>query len=140
MSANILIVEKDLEVAEKNKCIIETAGFKAIHCQTASAALEIIMSNKAPDLVITEILLEKEDSGFVLCHKIKSNPKTKHIPIIILTEVNTLGIAYNFDLKTEEARRWIKADRFYDKPIRPVDFIARIRRRLGMTAVENVSH
>jgi CheY-like chemotaxis protein len=136
MTKTILIVEKNKEIAEKNKSIIEHAGFKAITAWTAEKALAIINSKNRPDLVVTEVILEKEDSGFVLSYKIKSNPETAHIPVLILTDVNNLGVDYNFDLKTDEARTWLKADRFYNKPIRPVDFIARIRKRLGMSASE----
>lgn len=67
------------------------------------------------DLVITDLVMEKADSGFSLAFHIKQDaPETK---VVIATDVNSRhGVKFSVD--TEAERAWIKADAFLDKPYR----------------------
>ena len=67
------------------------------------------------DLVITDLVMEKADSGFSLAFHIKKDaPETK---VVIATDVNSRhGVKFSVD--TEAERAWIKADAFLDKPYR----------------------
>ena len=67
------------------------------------------------DLVITDLVMEKADSGFSLAFHVKKDaPETK---VIIATDVNSRhGVKFSVD--TEAERAWIKADAFLDKPYR----------------------
>ncbi|MCK9424371.1 MAG: hypothetical protein M0Q38_17440, partial [Bacteroidales bacterium] len=68
-----------------------------------------------PALTILDLMMENEDSGFILCYKMKK--KYPDVPIIIVTGVEAeTGIT--FDIHDENNRKWIKADCFLDKGIR----------------------
>ena len=60
-------------------------------------------------------MMENQDTGFILCHKIKQ--KYPDLPIIIASAV-TAETGMLFDVDTEEGQEWIKADLFMDKGIR----------------------
>ena len=61
-------------------------------------------------------MMESEDSGFILSYKLKR--KYPDVPIIIATAVSA-ETGMTFGINTEEERKWIKADLYLEKGIRP---------------------
>ena len=60
-----------------------SADFKVITCANGKDALDTV-HNKTPDLLITDLTLPVMD-GITLCRKLKSNPLTSHLPLIIIS-------------------------------------------------------
>ncbi len=73
-----------------------------------------------PDAIVSALMLDHYDSGFVLAYKVKKmNP---NILFYILTSAaNTTGI--QFSLTTDEEKQWILADGFLHEPMRIEDLI-----------------
>ena len=69
-----------------------------------------------PDLAIVDLMMENEDSGFILSYKIKK--KYPDVPVIIATAV-TQETGMVFGLNNKEERSWIKADLYLEKNLRP---------------------
>ncbi len=87
----LLIVEDNLEVRafvrdlfRENYLIDEAAD----GMQGWKLAIEIV-----PDLVISDIMMPEMD-GIQLCRKLKTDVRTSHIPVILLTARTTLAIKY----------------------------------------------
>ena len=75
----------------------------------------IIMRTK-PDLAIFDLIMENDDSGFVLAYKFKK--RYPDVPVIIQSSSTRLkGIT--FSLNSEEECRWIKADAIVEKTTSP---------------------
>lgn len=66
------------------------------------------ISTGIPDAVVTDLIMDKMD-GAELCEKIKKNPGTNHIPVILLTS--------STDEKSQQRCIDSGADRFFTKPI-----------------------
>jgi DNA-binding NtrC family response regulator len=111
----ILIVDDDSDYLFQLKLIVEKMGFLVITADSQREAEKIIDKTK-PDLAILDLMMENEDSGFILSYKMKR--KYPGLPIIIATAV-TAETGINFEVREEMDKRWIKADTFLEKGLRP---------------------
>ena len=110
----ILIVDDDQDYLFQLQAKVKQFGFKTITAESQQEAERLIEKTK-PDLAILDLMMENEDSGFILCYKMKK--KYPDVPIIIATGV-AAETGINFDINDENNRKWIKADCFLDKGIR----------------------
>jgi two-component system, OmpR family, response regulator len=110
----ILIVDDDQDYLFQLQAKIKNFGYKTIIAEGQKEAEALIEKTK-PDLAILDLMMENEDSGFILCYKMKK--KYPEVPIIIATGV-AAETGISFDINDENNRKWIKADRFLDKGIR----------------------
>jgi twitching motility two-component system response regulator PilG len=79
----ILIVEDEDSLLKLESILLTSKGYDVQGVKDGRAALEAIEKN-LPDLVLLDIMLPEMD-GFEVCRRIKSDPKTKNIPVIMLT-------------------------------------------------------
>lgn len=80
----VLVVDDDLDVAEMISAYLAVHGYTVRHVGLGEAAVQTALANP-PDLVIQDINLPDID-GFEVAYRLRSNRKTKDIPIIFLTE------------------------------------------------------
>jgi DNA-binding response OmpR family regulator len=81
-TGTILIAEDNPEL---RKIIIETfAGtYNVLSCENGSQAWETAIEN-IPDIIVSDVMMPEMD-GFNLCTKLKSDERSSHIPVILLT-------------------------------------------------------
>lgn len=85
----ILIVEDDRQLAELTKINFPVEYFAAKACYGGGDALKEIIKER-PDLVVLDVMMPGMDGWEVLL-KLKSDPKTSSIPIIMCTAKDGLG-------------------------------------------------
>jgi two-component system, OmpR family, response regulator len=110
----ILLVDDDEDYLFQTKLNIEQFGFRVITAESQQDAEKLLETLK-PDLAILDLMMENEDSGFVLAFKLKS--KYPDVPVIIATAV-TAETGMSFGVNSEEDRKWIRADLYIEKGIR----------------------
>ncbi|MDY0212505.1 MAG: response regulator [Desulfuromonadaceae bacterium] len=79
----ILVVEDEESLLKLETILLTSRGFEVIGATNGKIALEILEKEKV-DLVLLDIMLPEID-GFEVCRRIKSNPETKKLPVIMLT-------------------------------------------------------
>ena len=110
----ILIADDDEDYLFQMEIYIKSFGFDVIKAQSQKEA-EVLIENTKPDLAIFDLMMENDDSGFILCHKMKR--KHPDVPIILATAVaSETGMSFNVNSETD--KQWIKADLYLEKGIR----------------------
>jgi len=115
-STIILLVEDNPDLRELIKEHLEKE-YSVIEAENGSAAL-ILADEIIPDLIISDIMMPVMD-GFELCHSIKTNEKTNHIPFILLTA--------RAETKDKLEGLETGADDYLVKPFNPEELLVRVR-------------
>lgn len=79
----ILIVEDEESLLKLESILLSSRGYNVGGVADGITALEEITRFR-PDLIILDIMLPGMD-GFEVCRRIKENPESQHIPVIMLT-------------------------------------------------------
>ena len=116
-SASVLIVDDH----EQNRELLQ-AYLEEIGCDTRLAADGIealaLIEEQQPDLILLDVMMPRM-SGFQLCSKIKSNPETRDISIVMVTALSEVG----------DVERAVEcgADDFLTKPVNKLELVTRVR-------------
>jgi putative two-component system response regulator len=120
-SARVLIAEDDPSGRELLSALVEGLGYEAVAVANGEAALEAIQANP-PDIVLSDVNMPGM-GGFEVCRRLKRNPATRLIPVILIT-----GIGDEHKLAGIEAG----ADDFLSKPFSMGELRVRMRSLMRM--------
>ena len=110
----ILVADDDPDYLFQTVFSLEKAGYKTVAVESQAEA-ESVISKFRPDLAIFDLMMESDDSGFILCYKIKK--KYPDVPVILATAVSReTGMSFSID--SEKDKSWIRADKYLEKGIR----------------------
>ncbi|MCB0036982.1 MAG: response regulator [Anaerolineales bacterium] len=86
MSSNgrILVVEDDFDIANMLRIYFTGQGYSVEVAPRGSDALTMCR-RQLPDLIVLDIMLPDMD-GYAVCRELRTTTRTKHIPIIFLTQ------------------------------------------------------
>lgn len=111
---NVLVADDDLDSIVQIKMYLENMGCSVFVADGQKDAESFLMKKK-PDLAIFDLMMENQDSGFILSYKCKE--KYPDVPVIIITAV-TAETGIGFGIENVEDKKWIKADLIMEKGIR----------------------
>ena len=83
MDAKILIVEDERDIVDLLRYNLQEAGFETDYVRNGADALHRAVE-KPPDLILLDLMLPEVD-GLIVCRLLKNDPRTKNIPIVMVT-------------------------------------------------------
>ena len=131
MGMKILIVDDDSAIQELIKNILAKDGYKNIQAADSGEDALEMMKKALPDLVVLNIQLPGIN-GYEVSVKMRENKRTTHIPILMMT-----GEALDSDKALEKSFRAGVTD-FIAKPIKEVEFTARVKAALNIKRIFNL--
>jgi CheY-like chemotaxis protein len=129
----VLLVDDDVDFLEINRMTLERAGFEVLTADTAGEGLKTALSTSV-DVAVLDVMMDTPTEGFELARKLRAQEQTKHLPLLMLTSINTENEAIGSFVRFSDRDRdqtWLPVDRFVDKPIKPEDLISLVRTLAG---------
>ena len=117
MSARILVVDDILPNVKLLEAKLMSEYYSVLTAYNGFEAIEVAKAEQ-PDLILLDVMMPKMD-GFEACKRLKSDPATAHIPVVMVTALD----------QTSDRVRGLEvgADDFLTKPANDLALFARVR-------------
>ncbi|HEX8954087.1 MAG TPA: response regulator [Polyangia bacterium] len=126
----LLVVDDEPEINKLVARIFEKRGYRVIAALDGAEALLAVQRDR-PDLVILDLNLPKID-GWEVCRRLKSDPATRDIPIVMLT-------AAHANVDDAEIGLGLGADEYVAKPFVKAVLLHNVERLLGRPESEETN-
>lgn len=125
----ILVVDDDPDFIEIGRLALERAGYRVVGAGSPAEALKAIESER-PALIVSDLMMNSTDAGFLLARRIKEDAALKDIPVIIVSAIaDRLG--FDFRPTDKEDLASMRADAFLRKPAPAAMLTATVARLLA---------
>ncbi len=122
--ARILIVDDERHTQQILEAMLRSEGFTLLSASDAEQAL-VVVAEQAPDLILLDVMLPGMD-GYEFAAKIKAEPRTRSIPIVMVTALD--------DRSARIHGLSAGAEDFVTKPVDRAELCIRVRNLLRLKA------
>jgi len=127
LSGKVLIVDDNSQNVELLQAYLEELPVETLIAQDGLEAMEKVRQTQ-PDLILLDIMMPKM-SGFEVCKKLKKDPATRDIPIIMITALNEISdIERSVECGTDD---------FLTKPVNKLELLTRVKSLLRLRHLKN---
>ncbi|MCP5046109.1 MAG: response regulator [bacterium] len=118
----ILIIDDNSQNLRVLGNILRENGYGLVVAKSGPQGLKFLHREK-PELILLDIMMPQID-GYQVCETIKSDPLTKHIPVIFLTaRTDTQSIVKGFDVGAVD---------YVTKPFQAAELLARVKTHIDL--------
>src|SRR6185436_6579563 len=129
MPEKILIVDDDIDSLKLIGLMLQRQGYEVAAANAGNQALSKALSER-PDLIILDVMMP-DMNGYEVCKRLRANPDTKGIPIIMFTAKTLI------DDKVQGFEAG--ADDYLTKPTHPSELASRVKAVLARSQAQRKS-
>lgn len=123
----ILVVDDDADIVEALRTVLVASGYVV---ETAASGRECLarVAERPPDLIILDVMMDKDTEGFHVGYKLKGEEATRAIPILMLTAI---GKKFGYRFSPQKDEEYLPVEDFVEKPVEPRELLRRVEALLG---------
>jgi len=118
--STVLIVDDNEQNLELLQAYLDTLGCQLEAARDGLEAMARVEDSQRPlpDLILLDVMMPRM-SGFEVCRKIKEDPRTRSVPVMMVTALNELG----------DIERGVESgtDDFVTKPVNKLELVTRVK-------------
>jgi two-component system cell cycle response regulator len=111
------VVEDHAQNAELLQAYLETLPATVVTAGDGVEAMELVRGRR-PDLIVLDVMMPRM-SGFQVCRRLKADPATRDIPVLMVTALDGVG--------DEDEAREAGTDAFVTKPVSRFELLTRVK-------------
>jgi pilus assembly protein CpaE len=122
--SKILVIDDEMQTVKLVGMLLQRRGYEIVAATLGSQGLEKARAER-PDLIVLDIMMPDMD-GFDVCRRLRANPTTAGIPVIMFTAKTLVG--------DKVTGFQAGADDYLTKPVHPDELASRVEALLARSA------
>jgi len=120
----VLLVDDDDVFVDAVSAVLEQEFNIRTACNGTEAFAQV--AGDKPDVIVLDVMMDHLSEGFDVARKLKKDPATRSIPVVMLTGVDSV---YNTRMEVSEA--YFVHDAYLEKPVEPRELLSVIQELLA---------
>jgi CheY-like chemotaxis protein len=125
--SRVLIADDNQPNRELLEAYLDDEGYEIIMAGDGEQTMERV-AEQAPDIILLDIMMPRL-SGYEVCERLKADPATRSIPVLMVTALNEMG---DIEKAIEKG-----CDDFLKKPVNRLELQTRVRSLLRVRHLQN---
>ena len=115
MPNKVLIVDDDSDFVEAITTLLEAKGYEVVSAAEGKAGFSRA-KQELPGLILLDVMMTTKSEGFDVAKQLKNEPKTKDIPVVLITGIKRdMNLPFGF----EPDENWLPVKAVLEKPVKP---------------------
>jgi CheY-like chemotaxis protein len=123
MNNKILVVDDDVDFVEATTTLLEAKGYSVVSAANGEEGYAKAKAEK-PNAMLLDVMMTHDSEGFDVARKLKEDPATKGIPIVMITGIRkSKALPFSFEPDDD----WLPVKVVLEKPVKPDELLKTVK-------------